>query len=68
MNANNNQAVEQCQNCCFKLQSETAKTGWRCGWNYFQVPAIERKPVKMSIYPEVKLEGHCGYWTSVDLV
>jgi hypothetical protein len=68
MSANNNLAVEQCQNCRFKLPSQTATTGSRCGWNHFQVPSIERKPLKMSIYPEVVLEGHRGYWACVEVV
>jgi hypothetical protein len=31
----------------------------------FSSTPLERKPVNMSIYPEVKLEEHCGYWAMV---
>ncbi|MEY4755752.1 MAG: hypothetical protein RJA34_650 [Pseudomonadota bacterium] len=51
-----------CMNCHHALQSETASTGLRCGWAYFQQKPIERKAALMATYAEVPATHSCEKW------
>ena len=51
-----------CMNCHYALKSETASTGLRCGWDYFQQKPIERKVAQMATYAEVAAAHRCDKW------
>ena len=52
----------QCDRCAFVMLSDSSSTGFRCGYSYFQVPPVDRKPLKMDRYPEVQQIESCGHW------
>ncbi|NBO40277.1 MAG: hypothetical protein EBU92_01795 [Betaproteobacteria bacterium] len=51
-----------CQTCKFLMPSPSAKTGLRCGFDYFKASEIARKFKLMSHFPEVKLDNACEKW------
>jgi hypothetical protein len=51
-----------CRNCRYVLLSDTAHNGLRCGWDYFQVPPLERKVKRMSQFAELEPVDHCDKW------
>ena len=53
-----------CQTCKYLMPSPTAKTGLRCGFDYFKASEIARKFKLMSHYPEVKPDNACEKWDS----
>jgi len=55
-------ATQVCKNCQYVIQSDSAESGWRCGWEYFQIPPLERKAKRMTEYGEVEATDHCDKW------
>lgn len=51
-----------CKNCRYVLQSDTAQSGLRCGWEYFQHPPAERHPRRMSQFAELEPINWCEKW------
>lgn len=54
--------AQRCEHCIFMMPSYSASTRYRCGFQYFQLPLIERKLKTMSHYPEVELSDSCKKW------
>jgi len=44
------------------MNSESSKTGLRCGYDYFKASPIARKFKLMTHYPEVKPDNACEKW------
>ena len=63
--ASDNKKADSCQNCAF-----TIKDGGRlrCGHDYFQIPALERRTPKLTSFPEVANDHVCTRWSAVDWV
>lgn len=53
-----------CQNCSNLMVSETSDTQFRCGYEYFKQPPVNRQAKKMSAYPEVKPSDSCERWVN----
>jgi hypothetical protein len=53
---------QACQNCRYVLLSDTAESGLRCGWDYFQNPPLERKVRRMSQFAELEPVDFCDKW------
>ena len=53
----------RCDTCSYVLPSQTAKTGLRCGFDYFNSSYIMRKFQLMQHFPEVHPYNACGSWT-----
>jgi hypothetical protein len=51
---------DQCECCAYLMRGET---GLRCGYRYFQRPAMERKVERLSSFPLVQANQHCARWT-----
>ena len=51
-----------CQTCAFLMESESSKTGFRCGHDYFTKPPRMRVAVKMNHYKAVNLSYQCSKW------
>jgi hypothetical protein len=51
-----------CKNCRYVLLSDTAESGLRCGWDYFQNPPLERKVRRMSQFAELEPVDFCDKW------
>lgn len=60
--ASDNKKADSCQNCAF-----TIKDGGRlrCGHDYFQIPALERRTPKLASFPEVANDHVCTRWSAV---
>lgn len=59
-------APRSCENCAYRMASETAVTGMRCGHDYFQTPRLLRKFKTMSQYPVVRRFTLCESWREGD--
>lgn len=53
---------QTCQTCTFLLESESSKTGFRCGYDYFKKKPRDRIAVKMDQYKSVNLSDVCSRW------
>lgn len=51
-----------CENCLYRMPSETSITGFRCGLEYYQTPRLLRKFKTMSQYPVVHTFTVCESW------
>lgn len=53
---------DNCQNCAYTIKD------WprlRCGFDYFQIPAPERRTPKLTSFPEVAHDHFCPRWSGV---
>jgi hypothetical protein len=57
----------RCDTCSYVLPSQTASTGLRCGFDYFNSSYIMRKFQLMQHFPEVHNYNACGAWTNEPL-
>ena len=48
-----------CSNCGFHIKDGRA---FRCGFNYYQVPASQRRTPKLTSFPEVAASHSCPRW------
>ena len=55
-----------CRNCSYVLGGGLAQVGMHCGFRYYQQPARERRPEKLSNFPSVKAEQVCPNWSPKD--
>ncbi len=55
-------AQRSCKNCRYVLLSDTAESGLRCGFDYFQNPPLERKVKRMSQFAELEPVDYCDKW------
>ncbi len=65
MNTNTTVAEKKsdtCQNCGYTIQDGRKL---RCGFDYFQIPAPERRTPKLTSFPEVANEHVCQRWSGV---
>ena len=53
---------ESCQNCGFTIKDGRKL---RCGFDYFQIPAPERRTPKLTSFPEVAQDHVCYRWSGV---
>ena len=53
---------ESCQSCGFTIKDGRKL---RCGFDYFQIPAPERRTPKLTSFPEVAQDHVCGKWSGV---
>jgi len=51
---------ESCQSCGFTIKDGRTL---RCGFDYFQIPAPERRPPKLTSFPEVASDHYCPRWS-----
>jgi len=58
------QSEPRCDSCSYVLPSQTASTGVRCGFDYFNSSYIMRKFQLMQHFPEVHDYNACGSWTN----
>jgi hypothetical protein len=56
----------QCQTCVYLMPSESSRTTWRCGHQYFKSPVLMRKFLQMKHFPEVKSTNACESWKAND--
>ena len=56
----------QCQTCTYLMPSESSRTGWRCGHQYFKSPVLIRKFLQMKYFAEVKPTNACESWEVKD--
>ena len=54
---------ESCRTCNFVLGVLAATENLQCGLAYYQVPAIERRPVKLDNYPVAAANHKCIQWS-----
>lgn len=52
-----------CENCGYRMRSETSLTGFRCGYEYFLTTPLLRKFKTMSQYPVVRPYTLCEMWS-----
>ena len=52
---------ESCQSCGFTIKDGRRL---RCGFDYFQIPAPERRTPKLTSFPEVTADHFCPRWSS----
>jgi hypothetical protein len=57
-----------CENCEFRMRSETSTTGFRCGYDYFKTAPLLRKFKTMGQYPVVRLFTTCELWSQLTSV
>jgi pimeloyl-ACP methyl ester carboxylesterase len=50
---------ESCQTCALNIKDGRA---FRCGFDYFQVPPSQRRPPKLTSFPEVAASHSCPRW------
>lgn len=63
MNTNTTVAEKKsdtCQNCGYTIKDGRKL---RCGFDYFQIPAPERRTPKLSSFPEVAIDHVCSRWS-----
>ena len=53
---------DSCQNCGFTIKDGRKL---RCGFDYFQIPAPERRTPKLTSFPEVGHDHFCTRWSGV---
>jgi hypothetical protein len=53
---------DSCQNCGFTIKDGRKL---RCGFDYFQIPAPERRTPKLTSFPEVAQDHVCYRWSGV---
>ena len=53
---------DNCQNCGFTIKDGRML---RCGFDYFQIPAPERRTPKLTSFPEVAHDHVCPRWSGV---
>ena len=53
---------DSCQNCGFTIKDGRKL---RCGFDYFQIPASERRTPKLTSFPEVAQDHVCNRWSGV---
>jgi hypothetical protein len=53
---------ESCQSCGFTIKDGRKL---RCGFDYFQIPAPERRTPKLTSFPEVASDHLCTKWSGV---
>lgn len=58
----NEKKSDTCQNCCFTIKDGRKL---RCGFDYFQIPALERRTPKLTSFPEVAHDHTCSRWSGV---
>lgn len=49
-----------CNNCAFSIRDGSRR---RCGFDYYQIPANERKTPKLASFPEVQATHSCIRWS-----
>lgn len=54
--------AESCKNCGFTIKDGRML---RCGYNYFQIPAPDRRTPKLTSFPEVAHDHFCPRWSGV---
>ena len=54
--------ADSCQSCAFNIKDGRRL---RCGFDYFQIPALERRPPKLTSFPEVANDHFCSRWSGV---
>lgn len=52
-----------CENCCYRMRSETSTTGFRCGYEHYMTAPLLRKFKTMSQYPVVRPYTICEMWS-----
>lgn len=60
--SNMQNSVNSCQTCAFLMESESSKSGFRCGHEYFILPPRKRVAVNMRIYKTIVLDNVCSKW------
>ena len=60
--ATDTKKLESCQGCGFAI-GDGRKL--RCGFDYFQIPARERRSPKLTTFPEVAIDHVCERWNYV---
>ena len=58
----NEKKSDTCQNCGFTIKDGRKL---RCGFDYFQIPAPERRTPKLTSFPEVAQDHVCNRWSGV---
>jgi hypothetical protein len=53
---------DACQSCGFTIKDGRKL---RCGFDYFQIPAPERRTPKLTSFPEVAPDHLCAKWSGV---
>ena len=53
---------DNCQNCGYNIKDQQKL---RCGFDYFQIPAPERRTPKLTSFPEVAHNHFCPRWSVV---
>jgi len=53
---------KMCLNCSYVLFSDSSRSGYRCGREYFLIPPLERRVVRMDSYYEVTPDDRCTEW------
>lgn len=53
---------DSCQNCGYTIKDERKL---RCGFDYFQIPAPERRTPRLASFPEVAQDHVCNRWSGV---
>lgn len=59
---NDSKKPESCQSCGFTIKDGRKL---RCGFDYFQIPAPERRTPKLTSFTEVAADHVCGKWSGV---
>lgn len=59
---NDSKKPESCQSCGFTIKDGRKL---RCGFDYFQIPAPERRTPKLTSFTEVATDHVCGKWSGV---
>ena len=60
--ANDSKKPESCQSCGFTIKDGRKL---RCGFDYFQIPAPERRTHKLTSFTEVAQDHVCNRWSGV---
>ena len=53
---------KSCSSCAFVMPTDSSTTLYRCGYAYYQQPAVTRKQERMDTYPEVADDSMCRLW------
>lgn len=64
MSAGQNKTLDKggCHCCAFTLGGDAAHPQFHCGYEYFQLPAKDRKVIKLNSFPQVAAEHSCDQW------
>ena len=58
----NEKRSDTCQSCGYTIKDDRRL---RCGFDYFQIPAPERRTPKLTSFPEVAHDHFCSSWSGV---